>query len=131
MKLDFRLTKLNWDVTIYYIIDDEQINEILNFIKEFNFNKNILEQARLNLNNAKVDTGFTYTSLTKKHSIIVIHKASSVGEFINTFEHEKNHLEMHICEALNISPYSEEAAILSGYIAKSIIEETLYSIIEL
>lgn len=62
---------------------------------------------------------------------VVIHKASSIGEFINTFEHEKNHLEMHICEALDINPYSEKAAHMSGDLAQLILEEALYSIAEL
>lgn len=46
-------------------------------------------------------------------------------------EHEKNHLEMHICEALDINPYSEEAAILSGETAMQILNEALYNIAEL
>ena len=78
--------------------------------------------------NAELDTGFIYSSFYKQRSIIVVHKASSVGEFVNTFVHEKNHLEMHICEALDINPYSEEAAILSGEIAMQIINQILYSI---
>lgn len=49
----------------------------------------------------------------------------------NTFVHEKNHLEMHICEALDINPYSEEAAILSGETAMQILNEALYNIAEL
>lgn len=42
-----------------------------------------------------------------------------------------NHLEMHICEALDINPYSEEAAILSGETAMQILNEALYNIAEL
>lgn len=76
-----------------------------------------MESIRRNLDNAAEDTGFTYSSFDKKCSLLVIHKSSSVGEFVNTFEHEKNHLEMHICEALDINPYSEQAAHMSGDLA--------------
>ena len=38
---------------------------------------------------------------------------------------------MHICEALDINPYSEEAAHLSSDLAQLIFEEALYSIVEL
>lgn len=38
---------------------------------------------------------------------------------------------MHICEALDINPYSEEAAHMSGDLAQLILEEALYSIVEL
>lgn len=80
---------------------------------------------------ASEDTGFTYSNYERQCSIVVIHKASSIGEFINTFEHEKNHLEMHICEALDINPYPEKAAHMSGDLAQLILEEALYSIAEL
>ena len=81
--------------------------------------------------NSELDTGFIYSSFYKHISLIVIHKASSIGEFVNTFVHEKNHLEMHICEALDINPYSEEAAVLSGEIAMQMLEEALCNIAEL
>lgn len=38
---------------------------------------------------------------------------------------------MHICEALDINPYSEEAAILNGETAMQILNEALYNIAEL
>ena len=90
-----------------------------------------LESISANLVKAYLDTGFAYSSYNKQCSIVVIYKASSIEEFINTFKHEKNHLEMHICGALNINPYSEEAAHISGELAQLILEEALYSIIEL
>jgi hypothetical protein len=48
---------------------------------------------------------------------MVINMSTSMDEFVNTYNHEKNHIEMHICDELNIDPYSEEAADLSGYLA--------------
>ena len=38
---------------------------------------------------------------------------------------------MHICETLDINPYSEETAHLSDDLAQLILEEALYSIVEL
>lgn len=38
---------------------------------------------------------------------------------------------MHICEALDINPYSKEAAILSGELAMQILNEALCNIAEL
>lgn len=39
--------------------------------------------------------------------------------------------EMHVCEALDINPYSEEAAVLSGELAMQMLDEALYNIAEL
>ena len=131
MRQHLKMDKYRWDVTIYYTVDGEQKKEILAMLEGRGIDKETFESIKKNLENAKEDTGFTYSNFEKYYSIVVVHKASSVGEFINTFEHEKNHLEMHICEALDINPYSEEAAHMSGDIAQLIFEEALYSIVEI
>lgn len=46
----------------------------------------------------------------------------TLEEFINIYNHEKNHLEMHICDEYGIDPYSEEAAVLSGKLAKCLFQ---------
>ena len=131
MKQSFKIKKYNWSIVIYYTVNDEESKEIIDKLEDLHCNSKTLESIKRNLEDAKVDTGFAYSSYNKQYSIVVIHKASSIGEFINTFEHEKNHLEMHICEALDINPYSEEAAHMSGNLAQLILEKALYSIVEL
>lgn len=114
-----------------YTVNDIEKKEIIDMLEGVKCDPKTLESIKNNLGKAELDTGFAYSNYGKQFSIIAIHKASSIGEFINTFEHEKNHLEMHICEALDINPYSEEAAHLSGDLSQLILEEALYSIIEL
>lgn len=131
MRQNFKIKDYNWSVIIYYAPNEDEKKEITDMIEATEYSDNVLKSIKTNLEKQSLDTGFTYSNYNAKLTIITIHKASSIGEFINTFEHEKNHLEMHICEALDINPYSEEAAHLSGNIAQLIIEETLYSIVEL
>ena len=131
MKQSFKIKKYNWSIVIYYTVNDEESKEIIDKLEDLHCNSKTLESIKRNLEDAIVDTGFAYSSYKNQSSIVVIHKPSSIGEFINTFEHEKNHLEMHICEALDINPYSEEAAHMSGNLAQLILEEALYSIVEL
>ena len=83
-----------------YTVSDTEKKEIIDMLESLNCDSRTLDSINRNLSNAELDTGFAYSSYDKQCSIVVIHKASSIGEFINTFEHEKNHLEMHICEAL-------------------------------
>lgn len=124
----FKLNKYGWDVTIYYTVDQEQKPEIMEHLNKMGCTGETLKSIESNLYKAAPDTGFIYSNFFEKQSLLVIHKASSIGEFFNTFEHEKNHLEMHICEALDINPYSEQAAHLSGDLAQQILEEALCSI---
>lgn len=131
MKQQFKVNKYDWCVTIYYTVDNEQKSEVIECLEKMGCDRKTLESIKSNLERAALDTGFTYSNFEQQKSILVVHKASSIGEFLNTFEHEKNHLEMHICEALDINPYSEEAAHLSGDLAQDILEGALYSIVEL
>lgn len=131
LRQQFKIRKYDWDVVVYYTVDEKQKTEIVTELKELQPDKETFEKLERNLMNSELDTGFIYSSFYKKFSLIVIHKASSIGEFVNTFEHEKNHLEMHICEALDINPYSEEAAILSGELAMQMLNEALCNIAEL
>lgn len=131
VRQQFKMNKIDWCITIYYTVTEEQKQEIIEILQKLDCDEDTLTSITSNLTKAKQDTGFTYSSYPNHCSIVVIHKASSIGEFINTFEHEKNHLEMHICEALEINPYGEEAAHLSGDLAQKILEEALYSIVEL
>lgn len=131
LKQQFKIRKYDWNVIIYYTVDETQKTEIVTELKELQPDKRTFEKLERNLMNAEPDTGFIYSSFYKQFSLIVIHKASSIGEFVNTLVHEKNHLEMHICEALDINPYSEEAAILSGELAMQMLEDALCNIAEL
>lgn len=130
-KQQFKIKKYDWTVTIYYTVDEQQKTEIVTELKELQPDRGTFEKLERNLMNSELDTGFIYSNFYKQVSLIVIHKASSIGEFVNTFVHEKNHLEMHMCEALDINPYSEEAAVLSGELAMQILDEALYNIAEL
>ena len=114
----------DWEVEVYIILKDCYINTIINSLE--GCPQSEIQQAFLNLT-TKVDSGFI-KSFNRK-SVIVINKPTTLEDFINVFNHEKNHLEMHICEEFNINPHSEEAALLSGNLAKylfsSLIDELL------
>lgn len=109
--------KYNWNVEVYIILEQADNNRIMKSLAEMKCSEDIMYKAYENLRSEE-DTGFTYTNSNKRHSLMVINKSSSMYEFINTYNHEKNHVEMHICEELGIDPYSEEAAYLSGELAQ-------------
>lgn len=114
----------NWEVEVYVILKDCYINKIIDSLK--GCPQTEIQQAFINLT-TRVDSGFIRTFDNK--SIIVINKPTTLEEFVNIYNHEKNHLEMHICEKYNINPHSEEASNLSGKLAKclfsSLVDELL------
>ena len=114
----------DWEVEVYVIINNCFIEEILASMKDCPESE--IQQAFLNLT-TRINSGFIRTF--DRRSIIVINKPTTIEEFINVYNHEKNHLEMHICEEFGIDPHSEEAAELSGMLAKclysSLVDELL------
>lgn len=131
MKQTFTIPDYDWEVSVFYGIGKAGAKEVSDKIEKIGCSGDTLASAKSNLERAANDTGFTYSNYDNRSSVLVIHKASNVGEFVNTLSHEKMHLEMHICDALDINPYSEEAAHLSGDISQIILEKALCSIISL
>lgn len=131
VRKDIKLDKYGWNIHIYYTVDEGQKSEIMVKLYEIGCEGKTLMSIRENLENSLEDTGFTYTSYNKRCSILVIHKASSIGEFINTLNLEKHHLKIHICEALDINPYSWKSHYMDDYINQIIHDELLYSMTNL
>lgn len=131
VKQSLEFDKYNWHIWIYYTVNSTYKQEIIKKLEEISCSDDILSSIKDNLSACTVDTGFTYSNYYTRFTIMVIHKASSIGEFVNTFEHEKDHVLMHICEALDINPYSEEAAHAMGELSQLILEKALCEIVEI
>jgi hypothetical protein len=114
----------DWEIEMYVILKDCYINKIIDSLQ--GSSESEIQQAFLNLT-TRVNSGLIKSF--ENRSIIVINKPTTLEEFVNVYNHEKNHLEMHICEAYGIDPHSEEAAELSGNLAKclfsSLVDELL------
>ena len=105
----------DWNIEIYIVLNNCDVNTIINSLE--NCPQSEIQRAFLNLT-TRVNSGFIKTF--DRRSIIVINKPVTLEEFVNIYNHEKNHLEMHICNVYDIEPYSEEAATLSGKLSKSL-----------
>ena len=106
-------TPYDWEVEVYVVLNNCQIDQIIDSLRDCPQSE--IQRAFLNLT-TRMNSGFIKTF--NKRSIIVINKPTTIEEFVNVYNHEKNHLEMHICEEFKINPHSEEAAELSGMLAK-------------
>lgn len=115
---DVCLKRFDWYIECFITTDNSYTADIICKLNNLDCSDKILEKAQNILYN-QYDSGFAYSNTNKRKSIMVINMSTSMDEFVNTYNHEKNHIEMHICEELNIDPYSEEAADLSGYLAQA------------
>ena len=118
MHFEVYLDKIDWDRECYVTTDTLQVNKIMCRLRQLECSDQIMVRAYTILEDQE-NSGFVYSNPKMRKSLMIINMSTSMDEFINTYNHEKNHIEMHICDTLNIDPFSEEASDLSGYIAQS------------
>ena len=105
-----------WRVIICYGSDDlTTVAALLDAIGELQ--SHIRQAIRVLERN---NTGYTYSDMGKRISVVVISDATSKGQQVNTIAHEFKHLQSHICEYYGVSEKSEDAAYLVGYLAQQI-----------
>ena len=103
----------NWKVTILYETTCDDIDYIIDTLKDINCPNYYIERALDNLEECRLNTGLTYSNSNLKSSVIIINKTSSFAQIINTISHEYYHLICHISKSLNIKD-EEVLAYLNG-----------------
>ena len=124
----FTISDLGWKVIVFY--NPKYITEVLRTLEECGCADCHSGEIMQYMLRDELNSGCIYSNKSKKTSVIIIGRSSSLGQFMNTLVHEKNHLEMHICDALDIDPFSEEAAILSGDISQIMFDDALSTVID-
>lgn len=103
----------NWNITVLYECTCNDINYIIETLKDINCPNKYILQALNNLESCNLDIGLTYSNITLKSSIIIVNKTSSFAQLINTVSHEYYHLICHMSKSLGIED-EEELAYLNG-----------------
>lgn len=103
----------DWNIVILYQCSCDDIDSIIETLKEINCPTKYITQALNNLKTCSLNIGLTYSNTLLKSSVIVINKTSSFAELINTISHEYYHLICHISKTLEIED-EEELAHLNG-----------------
>lgn len=116
------LTKYNWNISVYIVLDKSDLYKIDNLLYKLPYYKNMMYRLTKFKN-----SGFSYS--TPHNSIIAIGVQDSISDFIDTFNHEKNHIETYIGDYYDISYESEEFSILSGYLAKKLFSDLINQLI--
>lgn len=122
------LTKYDWIIQLYILTNKDTEKHIFNILDKIDID-NKYKQAILNKFINFVDYGSVVHNLSDRISIIFIGQQSKIISYIDTIAHEKNHVEMCICNQLDINPKSEEASYLSGYIASKLLNPDVFKLI--
>lgn len=121
--------KYDWCIETHLNVCPSDANEIAERLENMRCSRSIIEQAVERLTEYE-NSGFTYSNPEYHKSIVVVGQCDSAKELVNTYNHEKNHVEMKICEEYGIDPYSEQAAYLSGELSKLLFIEIVNNVLD-
>lgn len=120
-----------WCVDVFYDVRPNNTDEILDELWDLGCAERYMYKAERLLRSGVSNEGLTYSNKQEHRTLIVITRASSVGEFISTTIHEVDHMVDHISQYYNIPYDSEENSYLIGDIAKTIYEDAVKKAIKL
>ena len=103
----------DWNVTVLYECTCDDIEEIIKTLRDIKCPIKYIQEALNNLKTCNLNIGLTYSNIKLKSSVIVVNKASSFSQLINTIAHEYFHLICHLSKTLEIED-EEELAYLNG-----------------
>lgn len=65
-----------------------------------------------------MNMGFTWSDCDARRSVLIIGKTTDAAQFNDTYDHEKGHLAIHICQEYDMDPFSERYQYLTGEIGR-------------
>lgn len=130
IKQEIIIGKNKWKVMVLYTPLRGDLGEVVKMLSRLNCPKEdvvkIKKIIRYNIKN----TGFTYSAIPRKESIVAICSATSSAQYFNTAIHEINHLQNDILKYYKVNNDSEDAAQLIGYIAMKMFKILFMMLIE-
>lgn len=114
----FNLSIIPWQVTVFYHSSRRHLGFILHSLIEAGCTGDILDDIVEFLHEEVKNTGCTWSNEKRRMSVVVISETTDAAQFNDTYDHEKGHLAMHICQANDIHPFSEEYQYVTGEIGR-------------
>lgn len=118
IKQKINLKRRDWTIYVYYNLTSKHLEDIINVLHKSNFPSSYITSAYTILSENKFNSGFTYSNVRNKTSVVGITHTTNASEFINSFVHEISHVSNHIATTYNIDTNSEEICYISGDIAQ-------------
>lgn len=107
----------NWTIYCYFAVTKYDVTEIMGRLYSVGCKPALARKAFQNLSQAKLNTGLCFSNAHLRKTVFVTALTTCAAEFINSWHHELEHFESHICEAYGMKPTGEEIAYLSGDVA--------------
>ena len=117
---DIYIEQYRWHVHCYFAVNKYYTEEILDMLESLGCSYSVYDRVAVKMEQNDLNTGFTYSNKSARETLMVIGKASSNAEYINSISHELRHLCDDIASVTNMQTSGEEVAYLTGDVASQI-----------
>lgn len=107
----------DWHVDVFFCITRYEEGVLEGALRDADAPVGVIVRMRQIARDDEYNTGFTCAGGKRKRCVVVIGKASSAEQLLNTFCHEIYHLTSYIARAEGTNPFGEAAAYLDGDIS--------------
>lgn len=121
-KQTFHLNEYDWAVTLYYNVAAQDFYAVMSHLWLSGCRGDDFRSAWNNVNKGCCNRGLTYSNFESKESIVIVGKASSFGELMNSLSHEIHHLSVHIALANDLELDGEGVCYIDGSITQMVFE---------
>lgn len=122
------IRQYGWVVTVYYPVTPLCVRPIMKHLVSLGCSGDALVMSWRNLSSGKFDTGLTFSNFLRRSSVMVVGKASSFGELMNSLSHEIHHLSVHMAQAYGLDLSGEEVCYMDGKATQLVFETPLLSL---
>lgn len=116
IKSKFHIPIYDIDITMVQIENSNDKKPIEKLLNSVAVNEEDKQKTLDDVENESVNGGDAYRCLGARKMLIIFFPFTNNDEKINTFDHEKRHIEDRILEHFNVQD-NESAALLAGYLA--------------
>ena len=114
---DLYIEQYRWHVHCYFAVDKYYTEEILSVLDSLGCSSAVYDRVAKKMERNEKNAGFTYSNKIAHETLMVVGRATSNAEYINSITHELRHLCDDIASVVGISDNGEDVAYLTGDIA--------------
>ena len=118
IRVDVHIPKWDYEVSCFFAVTEYWVDDIMEELFFLQIDAENAKRAYENLTSGELDTGLCFANPRQRKAIIVVAKASSAAEFVNSVSHENHHLASYVAKQFELDPTGEGVAYFAGELMK-------------
>lgn len=118
IRVDVHIPKWGYEVSCFFAVTEYWVDDIMEELFFLQIDAENAKRAYDNLTSGELNAGLCFANPRQRKAIIVVAKASSASEFINSVSHENHHLASYVAKQFDLDPTGEGVAYFAGELMK-------------